>query len=92
MKPTYRKSWAGNLLMLPDLTLDLSFKVKRGYPNLQVLITRLLLTCRNSWDGTLLMLLVLIFGSGVNGKLVNRISFHLGRNDKICKEYLSTSC
>ena len=27
-KPTYRKSWAGNLLMWSDLTLDLSFKVK----------------------------------------------------------------
>ena len=29
-KPTYRKSWAGNLLVLSDLTLDPSFKVKRG--------------------------------------------------------------
>ena len=29
-KPTYRKSWAGNLFMWSDLTLDLSFKVKRG--------------------------------------------------------------
>ena len=29
-KPTYRKSWAGNLLLLSDLTLDPSFKVKRG--------------------------------------------------------------
>ena len=29
-KPTYRKSWAGNLLMWSDLTLNLSFKVKRG--------------------------------------------------------------
>ena len=27
---TYRKSWAGNLLMWLDLTLDPSFKVKRG--------------------------------------------------------------
>ena len=27
-KQTYRKSWAGNLLMWSDLTLDLSFKVK----------------------------------------------------------------
>ena len=39
MKPTYRKSWAGNLLMWLDLTLGLSIKVKRGYPNLKVLIT-----------------------------------------------------
>ena len=29
-KPTYRKSWAKNLLMWSDLTLDPSFKVKRG--------------------------------------------------------------
>ena len=30
VKPAYRKSWAGNLLMWSDLTLDPSFKVKRG--------------------------------------------------------------
>ena len=29
-KPTYRKSWAGNLLVWSDLTLDPSFKVKRA--------------------------------------------------------------
>ena len=29
-KPTYRKSWAGNLFVGSDLTLDPSFKVKRG--------------------------------------------------------------
>ena len=29
-KPTYRKSWAGNLLVWLDLTLGPSFKVKRG--------------------------------------------------------------
>ena len=29
-KPTYRKSWAGNLFLWSDLTLDPSFKVKRG--------------------------------------------------------------
>ena len=28
-KPTYRKSWAGNLLMWSDLTLGPSFKVKQ---------------------------------------------------------------
>ena len=28
MKPTYKKSWAGNLLMWSDLTFDPSFKVK----------------------------------------------------------------
>ena len=31
MKPTYRRSWAGNLLMFSDLTLDPSFKVKRWF-------------------------------------------------------------
>ena len=39
MKPTYRKSWAGNLLMWSRLTLDPCFKVKRGQPNLKMLIT-----------------------------------------------------
>ena len=29
-KPTYRKSWAGNHLVWSDLTVDPSFKVKRG--------------------------------------------------------------
>ena len=29
-KATYRKSWVGNLLVRSDLTLDPSFKVKRG--------------------------------------------------------------
>ena len=43
MKPSYRKSLAGILLMWSDLTLDTSFKVKQGYPNLKVLIARLFL-------------------------------------------------
>ena len=29
-RPSYRKSWAGNLLVWSDLTLDPDFKVKRG--------------------------------------------------------------
>ena len=49
-KPTYRKSWAGNLLAWSDLTLGPSFKVKQGQPNLKVLITRLLLVLE-VWDG-----------------------------------------
>ena len=28
--PTYRESWAGNLLMWSDLTFGPSFKVKQG--------------------------------------------------------------
>ena len=43
MKPTYRKSWAGIPLMWSDLTLGPLFKVKQGYPNLNVLITCLVL-------------------------------------------------
>ena len=63
MKPIYRKSWAGNL-MCSDLPLDPSFKVKRGQPTLEVLLTHLLLilevcnvkpTYRKSWAGNLLM-------------------------------------
>ena len=38
MKPSYRKSWVGNLLMWSHLTLDPSFKVKRQ-PNFKMLIT-----------------------------------------------------
>ena len=64
MKPTYRKSWASNLLMWSDLTLGPSFKVKRGWPKLKVLTTRLLLvldvcnakpTYRKSWARNRLM-------------------------------------
>ena len=35
VKPSYRKSWAGNLLMWSDLTLSPSFKVKRGQKKLK---------------------------------------------------------
>ena len=75
-EPVYRKSWAGNLLMWSDLTLDSSFKVKRGYPNLKVLIPRLLLvvqvwdgkpTYRKSWAGNLLVWSDLTFGSSFEG-------------------------
>ena len=31
MKPTYRRSWTGNLLMFSYLTLGPSFKVKRWF-------------------------------------------------------------
>ena len=51
-KLTYRKSWAGNLLVWSDLTLGPSFKVKRGQPNLKVPITHLLLVLE-VWDGKL---------------------------------------
>ena len=64
VKPTYRKSWAGNLCMWSDLTLDPSFNVKQGYSNLKLLFTCLLLvlevcnvkpTYRKSWVRNLLM-------------------------------------
>ena len=38
----------------------------------------------------LILCVLYIFVSGVNGKLVYRISFRLGRNDEIRKEYLRT--
>ena len=53
-----------NLLMYPGLTLGPAFKVKQGYPNLEVVITCLLLvlevcsvkpTYRKSWAGNLSM-------------------------------------
>ena len=49
-KPTYRKSLTCNLLVLSDLTLYPSFKVKRGQHNLKVLLTHLLLALE-VWDG-----------------------------------------
>ena len=64
VKPTYRKSWAVNLLMWSDLTFGPSFKGKRGKPYLKVLITYLLLilvvcnekpTFRKTWTVNLLM-------------------------------------
>ena len=79
MKPTYRKSWAGNLLMWSDLTLDPSFKVKQGSPNSKVLITSLILvlevcnvkpTYRKSWAGNLLMCSDLTVGPSFKVKRV----------------------
>ena len=76
-KPTYSKSWAGNLLVWSDFTLGLSFKVKRGQPNLKVLITRLLLvlevwngkpTYRKSWAGNLVEWLDLTLGPSLKVK------------------------
>ena len=40
---TFRKSHAANLLVISDLTLDLSFKVKLRWVNIKVPISRLLL-------------------------------------------------
>ena len=39
VKATNRKSWVGNLFMWSDLTLHLSFKVKRRQLTLKMLIT-----------------------------------------------------
>ena len=75
---TYRKSWAGNLLVLSDLTLGLFFKVKQGQPNIKVLISGLLLilelwdgkpTCRKSCAGNLLVWSDLTFGPLLQGQM-----------------------
>ena len=42
-KANLKEIMGSESLMWSDLTLDPSFKVKRGYPNLKVLIIRLLL-------------------------------------------------
>ena len=79
-KPTYRKSWAGNLLVCLDLTLGPSFKVKRRWPNLKVLIARLLLvlevcnvkpTYRRSWAKNLLMFSDLTLGPSQGQMMVH---------------------
>ena len=57
MKPTYRRSWAGNLLMFSDLTLGPSFKVKRWFTGFGELSFRWIQICvgspmrRSSFDG-----------------------------------------
>ena len=55
VKPTYRKSWAGNLLMWSHLTLGPAFKVKQGQPNLKSSYNSLIvgprgLQCVNLWE------------------------------------------
>ena len=59
MKPTYRRSWAGNLLMFSDLTLGPSFKVKQWFTGFGELSFRWIQICIGSpmrrssclWDG-----------------------------------------
>ena len=46
VKPTQRKSWAGNLLMLLDLTFGPSFKVKRWFTGFDELSFRLIQICK----------------------------------------------
>ena len=62
VKVTYRKSWAGNLFLWSDLTLDPSFKVirplklKSAYNLLLVLdVCNVKPPFRKSWAGNLLM-------------------------------------
>ena len=49
MKPAYRLSWAGNLLVWSDFTLSPSFKVKQEQSNIKVVKTCLLLVLE-VWD------------------------------------------
>ena len=48
MKPTYRKSWAGNLLIFSDLTLGPSFKVKQWFTGFGELSFRWIQICIGS--------------------------------------------
>ena len=47
-KPTYRKSWARNLLVWMDLTLGPSFKVKRWFTGFGKLSFRWIQICTGS--------------------------------------------
>ena len=76
-KPSYRKSWAGNLLGWSDLTLDPSSKVKQGESNLKVLVPRILLVLeiwdgklnyRKSWAGNVLVWSVLTLDPLIQGQ------------------------
>ena len=77
VKPTYRKSQAGNLLMWSDLTFGPSFKVKQGYPKFEVLISHLFLvlevcnvkpSCITLWARNLLMWSDLTLGFSFKAK------------------------
>ena len=48
MKPTYRRSWAGNLLMFSDLTLGPSFKVRLWFTGFGELSFRWVQICIGS--------------------------------------------
>ena len=48
VKPTHRKSWAGNLLMLLDLTLGSSFKVKQWFTGFGELSFQWIQICINA--------------------------------------------
>ena len=48
MKPTYRKSWARNLLMCSDLTLGPTLKVKRWFTGFGELSFRWIQICLGS--------------------------------------------
>ena len=45
MKPTYRRSWGGNLLMFSVLTLGPSFKIKRWFTGFGELSFRWIQIC-----------------------------------------------
>ena len=58
MKPTYRRSWPGNLLMFSDFTLDPLFKFKRWFTDFCELSFQWIQICigspmlrSNSWIG-----------------------------------------
>ena len=59
---TFRKPYAGNLLVMSDLTLDPSFKVKLGRTSKKMPISHLLLVCnvqQTFWKSYALDLLVM---------------------------------
>ena len=69
MKPTYRKSWAGNLLMLSHLHLEPLLQVQMRIANLKTAYNSLIIglcnmkpTCGISLAGNLLMFSDLTFG------------------------------
>ena len=48
MKPPFRRSWAGNLLMFSDLTMGPSFKVKQWFTGFGELSFRWIQICISS--------------------------------------------
>ena len=76
-KPTYRKSWAGNVLVWLDLTLDPFFKVERGY-----------CICSISLNN---YLPVLTYFLHLNNYLVTFLHYAISRAQLFCPFLLSAS-
>ena len=91
MKPTYRISWDGNLLMWSDLTLSPSFKVKQWFTGFVELSFQCIQICirspmrRSSYPTALKVCWGIVFTHGVQlgGQAEKSLSGLYLRNRKV---------